>query len=105
MAKESLVKNAADEGQQAAAKEKLTHSKNREKSDWLAVMQTDAGFRLLTLLMREFHTESNPMGPTDRETYYRIGRQSAGKFIKGEMIKADRRKYFEMELKLGEEQE
>lgn len=103
MSKEALVKNAADEGQQEEAKEKLRHSKNREKSDWLTVMGSDAGFRLLTSLMREFHTEANPMGPTDRETYYRIGRQSAGKFIKAQMILADRKKYFEMELKLGEE--
>ena len=47
--------------------------------------------------------EASPMGGADRDIFWRIGRQEVGRFIKERMILADRRKYFEMELKLGEE--
>lgn len=100
---DALIKNAADETQVKEAGDKLKQSDQRDKNDWLAVMSTDSGYRLLTSLMKDFHTESNPMGTSDRETYFRIGRQSCGKLIKAKMILANKKKYFEMELKLGEE--
>lgn len=97
-----LVRNAANEDQVDEAKEKLRHSGNREKADWIAIMSTDAGFRVLRSLLEFTRLESSPMGGADRDIFWRIGRQEVGRFIKERMILADRKKYFEMELKLGE---
>lgn len=98
-----FVKNAADENQIDEAKGKLAISRNKEKNDWLFVMQSDQAFRVLQQVLQYCKVESCPMGAKNKETYYRIGRQDVGRFIKAQMVMADRRKYFEMELKLGEE--
>lgn len=98
-----LVQNAADEEQLGKAKDKLGHVRNQERNDWLFVMGSDQGFRVLTQIMRFSKMEECPMGGNDRDVFYRIGRQELGKYVKAQMILADRKKYFEMEMKLGEQ--
>jgi hypothetical protein len=98
-----LVTNAADDSQLKEAKAKEHNRDRREKNDWIAVMQSDQGFRVLMEILRFSKLEECPMGGADRDIFYRIGRQEMGRFVKAKMITADRKKYFEMELKIGDQ--
>lgn len=103
MDQKPLIRNAADEAQLEDAKEKLRHSKNRAENRWKKAVHDDEICALLLGLIRDFHTDENPVIKGDHlETYRRIGIQAAGKTIRRKLMEADRQKFLEQEIKLGE---
>lgn len=97
------VKNAANEEELKEAREKDRHADQRQLNDWKKVMASDEGFRVLMEVLRFCQVDFSPLGGADRDVFARIGRQNVGRFLKSQMILADRRKYLEQELKLGEQ--
>jgi hypothetical protein len=102
---EALAKASTEEHQSKEAKSKEAQRDRKERNDWLFVMLSDQGFRVLMEIMRFSKMEENPLGGADREVFYRIGRQEMGRYVKKKMLETDRRRYLEMELKLGEQDE
>lgn len=105
MNKQPIVLNAADEKELKEASQKKRFADQRIDNAWKAVMATDQGIDVLMEIFAFCKLESCPMeaGGSDREIFTRLGRQRVGRFLKARMITADRRKYFENELKLGDE--
>lgn len=105
MQKQPVTQNAANEEHLKDAKQKERFAAQRLDNAWKAVMATDSGMDVLMDIFAFCKLESCPIetGGSDRDIFTRLGRQKVGRFIKGRMITADRRKYFETELKLGEE--
>lgn len=105
MAQQPIVKNAANEEELKEASQKKRFAEQRTDNAWKAVMATDHGMQVLMDIFAFCKLESCPLeaGGSDRDIFTRLGRQKVGRFLKVQMINADRRKYFETELKLGEE--
>lgn len=102
MSKDPIIQNAADESQLKDARQKERFSQQRLDNAWKFVMASDQGIDVLMDIFAFCKVDQNPMGGADREIFYRIGRQEVGRFMKERMVSADRRKYFETELNLGE---
>lgn len=96
--------NAADDGEVKAAKESVKDRERRLKNALLKAMHDDEIGWFLMDLLRGFHIDESPVANSDQfETHRRIGIQSAGRALRKQMKVADRKRFYELELKFGEE--
>ena len=104
MSEQKAQTNAADEGQVKQAKESVKDRELRRRNAWLKAMHDEEIGRLLIELIDALHTDESPVVAGDQaETHRRIGYQGAGRAIRKHMKGADRKRFYELELKYGED--
>lgn len=101
---DQVQKNAADEGQVKAAKEKTLDAKTRERNALLKIMEDHNTGLWLMRKIHQFHTYESPVaGPDHLETQRRIGVQAAGRALRKECIEANAKRFYELEFIFLEE--
>lgn len=95
--------NTANEEQIKHAKQRDVIDRRTELNDLRFAMGDARSCRVLLRFLRFCKVDESPLGGADRDVFVRLGRQNVGRFIKSEMLEADRKKYLEMELQHGEE--
>lgn len=101
MSAEPLIHNAADDEQLGAAKQKKHLADKEAENRWKRAMDDEGFVQCLLDIVRDCKPRTNPMAATDRETYFRIGRQAVGNHILAKMSTANRKRLNEIALKHG----
>ena len=68
------------------AEKRLNEIENRIRNDWVNVMQTDSGKRLITYILEFTGYKQSPFDKNNSETCKKIGRADVGRYIELQAI-------------------
>lgn len=97
-----MVRNAADAKQVKHAARKERDRRERELADVRAVLSLAEGRRFLWRLMAWSGMHENPSHARGDMTHQNIGRADCGRFLLGEIMEADERRYLVMQQEAWE---